>query len=151
MAFWAPVEYVTPEGKELQALGEAFIGRHVIPRYRGYIAVTGHATSRVAQRWRRPARWGRGARSSSKPTATTPSTPCTAPAWASNAWSCSTPVISTCRSTFGRLRTAGFALIATFDYPHFTLVLADLSEVTIARLGRCFDDPIPNPGRPPEG
>ena len=54
-------------------------------------------------------------------------------------------------STFGRLRTAGFALLATFDHPHFTLVLADLSEITIARLGRCFDDPIPNPGRPPEG
>lgn len=54
-------------------------------------------------------------------------------------------------STFGRLRAAGFALLATFDHPHFTLVLADLSEVTIARLGRCFDDPIPNPGRPASG
>ena len=54
-------------------------------------------------------------------------------------------------STFGRLRAAGFALLATFDHPHFTLVLADLSEVTIARLGRCFDDPIPNPGGPPSG
>ena len=51
-------------------------------------------------------------------------------------------------STFGRLRVAGFALLATFNHPHFTLVLADLSEVTITRLGRCFDDPIPNPGRP---
>jgi len=37
MAFWAPVEHVTPEGEELQALGAAFIGRHVIPRYRGYM------------------------------------------------------------------------------------------------------------------
>ena len=54
-------------------------------------------------------------------------------------------------STFGRLRAAGFALLATFDHPHFTRVLADLSEVTIARLGRCFDDPIPNPGRPASG
>jgi len=54
-------------------------------------------------------------------------------------------------STFGRLRAAGFALLATFDHPHFTLVLADLSEVTIARLGRSFDDPIPNPGRPATG
>ncbi len=50
-------------------------------------------------------------------------------------------------STFGRIREAGFALLATFDRPHFTLVLADLSEVTLARLDRCFDDPIPNPGR----
>lgn len=44
-----------------------------------------------------------------------------------------------------------FALLATFDHPHFTLVLADLSELTLARLDRCFDKPIPNPGRPPEG
>jgi len=51
-------------------------------------------------------------------------------------------------STFGRLRSAGFALLATFDRPHFTLVLADLSELTVARLAKCFDEPIPNPGRP---
>jgi hypothetical protein len=31
-------------------------------------------------------------------------------------------------STFGRVRAAGFALLATFDHPHFTLVLAELSE-----------------------
>lgn len=37
MSFWAPVEHVTPEGEELRALGEVFIGRHVIPRYRGYM------------------------------------------------------------------------------------------------------------------
>jgi hypothetical protein len=37
MAFWAPVEHITPEGVELRALGEAFIGRHVVPRYRGYM------------------------------------------------------------------------------------------------------------------
>ncbi len=54
-------------------------------------------------------------------------------------------------STFGRVREAGFALLATFDHPHFTLVLADLSELTLARLDHCFDEPIPNPGRPPEG
>jgi hypothetical protein len=54
-------------------------------------------------------------------------------------------------STFGRVRETGFALLATFDHPHFTLVLADLSELTLARLDRCFDDPIPNPGRTPRG
>jgi hypothetical protein len=54
-------------------------------------------------------------------------------------------------STFGRVRKAGFALLATFDHPHFTLVLADLSELTLARLDRCFDDPIPNSGRVHEG
>ncbi len=37
MSFWAPVEHITPEGEELRALGAAFIGRHVIPRYRGYM------------------------------------------------------------------------------------------------------------------
>jgi len=50
-------------------------------------------------------------------------------------------------STFGRVRGAGFALLASFDHPHFTVVLADLSELTLARLDRCFDEPIPNPGR----
>lgn len=50
-------------------------------------------------------------------------------------------------STFGRTRSAGFALLATFDYPHFTLVLPDLSELTLTRLDRCFDPPIPTPGR----
>lgn len=52
-------------------------------------------------------------------------------------------------SSFGRLRGAGFALLATFDHPRFTLVLPDLSELTVARLDRCFDAPIPNPGRAP--
>lgn len=54
-------------------------------------------------------------------------------------------------STFGRLRTAGFALLATFEHPHFTIVLPDLSELTVARLETCFDDPIPNPGAAPPG
>ena len=37
MSFWAPVIDSTPEGRELQELGELFIGRHIIPRYRGYM------------------------------------------------------------------------------------------------------------------
>lgn len=37
MAFWAPVLQATPEGHELRALGGAFVGRHVIARYRGYM------------------------------------------------------------------------------------------------------------------
>lgn len=53
-------------------------------------------------------------------------------------------------STFGRLRAAGFALLATFDPPHFTLVMPDLAELTVARLDRCFDPSIPNPGRTPQ-
>jgi predicted nucleotidyltransferase len=37
MALWAPVDHATDEGRDLQDLGEAFIGRHVVPRYRGYM------------------------------------------------------------------------------------------------------------------
>jgi hypothetical protein len=51
-------------------------------------------------------------------------------------------------SSFGRLREAPFAVLATFDSPHFSVLLPDLSELTLARLDRCFDDPIPNPGLP---
>jgi hypothetical protein len=54
-------------------------------------------------------------------------------------------------STFGRVRSAGFAVLATFDRPHFTLVLADLSDLTLTRLDRCFDAPLPNTGRAPGG
>jgi hypothetical protein len=50
-------------------------------------------------------------------------------------------------STFGRLRAADFAILSTFDSPHFTIVLPDLSELTLTRLGRSFDDPIANPAR----
>jgi hypothetical protein len=37
MTFWAPVLDATETGIELRALGEACVGRHVIPRYRGYM------------------------------------------------------------------------------------------------------------------
>jgi hypothetical protein len=37
--------------------------------------------------------------------------------------------------------------LATFDSPHFTVVLPDISELTVARLDRSFDGPIPNPAR----
>ncbi|MGH9244280.1 MAG: hypothetical protein ACRD29_08170 [Acidimicrobiales bacterium] len=49
-------------------------------------------------------------------------------------------------STFGRLRAGPFALLATFDATHYSVVLPDLSDLTIPRLVRCFDDPMPNPG-----
>lgn len=70
-----------------------------------------------------------------------------------------TTVVAACRSdrvlnyrqvrlsTFGRVRASGFALLATFEHPHFTLVLPDLGELTLARLERSFDPPIPNPAR----
>lgn len=37
MAFWAPVLFATDEGRDLQNLGELIVGRHFIPRYRGYM------------------------------------------------------------------------------------------------------------------
>jgi hypothetical protein len=55
MAFWAPVEHCTRHGEELRALGEAFVGRHVLPRYRGYMKAQGERLLglRGAQRGRR--------------------------------------------------------------------------------------------------
>lgn len=37
MALWAPVLYADHHGRALQAAGPAFVGRHVIDRYRGYM------------------------------------------------------------------------------------------------------------------
>ena len=37
MSMWAPVLEATAEGLELRGLGDLFVGRHVIPRYRGYM------------------------------------------------------------------------------------------------------------------
>lgn len=50
-------------------------------------------------------------------------------------------------STFGRVRGAGFALLATFDRPHFTAVLADLSELTRGPPRRLLRRPDPEPGQ----
>lgn len=36
-AFWAPVLQATEEGRDLQAMGERFVGRHLVARYRGYM------------------------------------------------------------------------------------------------------------------
>jgi hypothetical protein len=37
MSFWAPIIHATDEGQELRGLADAFVGRHVVPRYRGYM------------------------------------------------------------------------------------------------------------------
>jgi predicted nucleotidyltransferase len=37
LALWAPIFRVTTEGNELRALRGAFIGRHLVGRYRGYM------------------------------------------------------------------------------------------------------------------
>lgn len=54
-------------------------------------------------------------------------------------------------SSFSRLRREGFALVATFDRPHFTLVLPDIAAPTLDRIQVCFDPPIPNPARETRG
>ena len=38
MVFWAPVLHITPLGSELRQMGSRFVGRHVLPRYRGYMS-----------------------------------------------------------------------------------------------------------------
>lgn len=42
MSFWAPVLFATEEGHQLRALADAFVGRHVVPRYRGYMDSQAH-------------------------------------------------------------------------------------------------------------
>ena len=37
LTLWAPVIEITAIGRELLALRDAFVGRHVLPRYRGYM------------------------------------------------------------------------------------------------------------------
>jgi hypothetical protein len=54
-------------------------------------------------------------------------------------------------STVGRLHEAGFAFLPSFEHPHFTVVLPDVSELTLRRLDRTFDPAIPNPGRTQDG
>lgn len=41
MSLWAPIEHADEHGLELRALGDAFVGRHVLPRYRGYMQAQG--------------------------------------------------------------------------------------------------------------
>jgi len=50
-------------------------------------------------------------------------------------------------STAGRLRAAGFALLATEARPHYDIVLASLDQAVLDRLRSCFDRARPNPGR----
>ena len=59
MALWAPVDHATAEGKELQALGEAFIGRHGRPSLPGLHAVLGREAGTDRGRRPRPPRWRR--------------------------------------------------------------------------------------------
>jgi hypothetical protein len=49
------------------------------------------------------------------------------------------------RPTAGELTDAGFALLATFARPHYTLVLADLGDDTLQRLVTSLGPAIENP------
>jgi hypothetical protein len=54
-------------------------------------------------------------------------------------------------AVIGRSVADACARSRRLDHLHFTLTLPDLSEITLARLERSFDGPIPNPGRPSPG
>jgi hypothetical protein len=66
---------------------------------------------------------------------------------AQNAQRCHTSA----KRPFGRLRGTGFALLATFEHPHFTIVLPVPADLTLARFVRCFDAPVANPARSGDG
>ena len=51
-------------------------------------------------------------------------------------------------STFAVVRAAGFPMWPTNRYPHFSLVLPALDEVTLERLNACFGPPQSNPALP---
>lgn len=55
MSLWAPIEHADQFGLELRSLGDAFVGRHVLPRYRGYMQAQGERLLglRGAQRGKR--------------------------------------------------------------------------------------------------
>jgi hypothetical protein len=48
-------------------------------------------------------------------------------------------------TTVGSLRTAGFGLLATGNWPHYDIVLADITNEAIERLQRCLGAPFVNP------
>jgi hypothetical protein len=88
MALWAPIDHATAEGKQLQNLGDAFVGRHVVPRYRGYMQ--SQAQRLLGTRGGGHGRRGGGQREELVDThGYDTSTPCTAPGSVSSAGNCS--------------------------------------------------------------
>ena len=49
-------------------------------------------------------------------------------------------------TTVRRVRQAGFELLAFGEWPHYDIVLADLSDETVEGLRACFGPPFANPG-----
>lgn len=60
MSMWAPIEFATPYGHELRLMAEAFVGRHIIPRYRGYMQ--SQVRRMTGTRGGGHGRWGSGGR-----------------------------------------------------------------------------------------
>jgi hypothetical protein len=50
-------------------------------------------------------------------------------------------------TTVGAVRSRGFRLLPTAEWPHYDIVLEDLGNETIDALRGCFGPPFPNPGR----
>jgi hypothetical protein len=48
-------------------------------------------------------------------------------------------------TTVGRIRQAGFQLLASGEWPHYDIVLADLGDETVERVRLCFGPPFANP------
>jgi hypothetical protein len=49
-------------------------------------------------------------------------------------------------STVAAVRSGGFGLLATGEWPHYDIVLANLGDTTIEALRGCFGPPLANPG-----
>lgn len=49
-------------------------------------------------------------------------------------------------TTVGQVRQADFQLLASGEWPHYDIVLADLGDKTVERLRACFGPPFANPG-----
>ena len=49
-------------------------------------------------------------------------------------------------TTVRQVRQADFELLASGEWPHYDIVLADLSDVAVERLRACFGPPFANPG-----
>ncbi len=45
----------------------------------------------------------------------------------------------------GAVQQAGSELLATGEWPHYDIVLTDLSDATVERLRDCFGPPSANP------
>ncbi len=50
-------------------------------------------------------------------------------------------------TTVGAVRAAGLRLLATGEWPHYDVVLPDLTNASVDAFRDCFGPPFPNPHR----